>query len=68
MDNPTSSKLASLNLGNFLSEFQLNEGPYGPTYDVTGINAPNLSSGKVVSHYTKNVSVYDPLGSIHILI
>lgn len=36
-----------------------------PSYDPTGITAPNMASGKVVPHFSRNIRVYDAFGTGH---
>ncbi|MFV9875566.1 MAG: flagellar hook-basal body complex protein [Rickettsiales endosymbiont of Dermacentor nuttalli] len=36
-----------------------------PSYDPTGANAPNMASGKVTPHFSRNVRVYDTFGTGH---
>ncbi|MBL0318946.1 MAG: flagellar hook-basal body complex protein [Alphaproteobacteria bacterium] len=40
-------------------------GPLGPAYDPTGSSAGNMSSGAVQEHYSRNVRMFDSLGTGH---
>ena len=46
----------------FLSEFGLSRGPFGPAYDPLATVGDNMASGKVSPHYFQNVRIYDSLG------
>lgn len=57
---------ANLNVGsNFLTEFGLTAGPFGPAYDPSGAAANNMAGGKIQPHFTRNIRVYDSLGTGH---
>ncbi|TAF14806.1 MAG: flagellar hook-basal body complex protein [Alphaproteobacteria bacterium] len=69
--------VAKSNFGSLLAELgivrSLANGPYvrgdtqniGPTYDSTGVQGSSMSSGDVIPHFSRSVTVYDSLGTSH---
>ena len=69
--------VAPTNIGSLLGELgitaSLNGGAYvagdsgnlGPAYDATGAVGKNMASGGIVAQFSRNVRVYDALGSGH---
>jgi flagellar hook protein FlgE len=61
-------------LGNLLTEFGVTRNSpttlpavtvTGPAYDPQATNAGNMAAGKVTSQFSRNVEVFDPLGTRH---
>lgn len=50
---------------NFLKEFNIGKGPFGPSYDPTGGAAGNMAGGTVTPHFSRNVRVFDAQGTGH---
>lgn len=50
---------------NFLGEFNIGKGPFGPAYDPTGGSAGNMASGEVTPHFSRNVRIFDAQGTGH---
>lgn len=67
----------STNAGSLLNEFGMVDnpsvyvtgattiGPFGPAYDPSGSAAGNMASGDVRPHYSRNVRMFDSLGTGH---
>ncbi len=67
----------STNAGSLIAELgmvkSLNGGTYvkgdtgslGPVYDAAGVNGKNMASGNLPAHFSRTVTVYDPLGAGH---
>lgn len=69
--------VAGTNVGSLLGELgitaSLNSGAYvaqstgllGPAYDASGVVGKNMASGDIVAQFSRNVRIYDALGSGH---
>lgn len=67
VNNPLETiSYASVGVGNFLTLFGLTAGPHGPVYNAAGI-APgeNMASGKIVPQFSRNIRLFDALGTGH---
>lgn len=74
---PAVSNVVPYYSGSILTEFGLvdtpatytqgvdNIGPLGPSYDATGTSANNMAGGSVTPHFSRNVRVFDALGTGH---
>lgn len=49
----------------FLTEFGIGRGPFGPAYDPNGTAAGNMASGLTTPHFSRNVRVFDSQGTGH---
>lgn len=50
---------------NFLGEFNIGKGPFGPAYDPTGGAVGNMADGTVIPHFSRNVRIFDAQGTGH---
>ncbi len=48
-----------------LNQFGISAGTFGPAYDPTGTSGPNIASGDVQNHYSRNIRVFDAFGAGH---
>ena len=73
----TAGQAQSTNAGSLVAELgivtSLNGGAYvrgdsgnlGPVYDASGVNGKNMASGDITAHFSRTITVYDPLGAGH---
>jgi flagellar hook protein FlgE len=73
----TAGTLQSTNIGSVVAELGLvdslqgaayvrgDTGNLGPVYDAGGVNGDNMASGDLTAHFSRTITVYDPLGAGH---
>lgn len=50
----------------FIAEFGLDSvTTFGPAYDPLGVNADNMAGGQITPHFSRNIQVFDSLGTGH---
>lgn len=57
--------VASLNGASYATAGVQTTGVLGPQYDATGANGANMASGDITAQFSRNVRIYDSLGSGH---
>ena len=51
--------------GNLITEFGLSSTTFSPIYDATGVSGKNMASGDIAPAFSRNIRVFDSLGTGH---